>query len=322
MTLEIARRTGPWAANDPAGVMAWVSGGVTGTSEGTLGDIVVPAFLVPGDSRTTEVDELFRRDESLRCVVLETPGGPVLVDRTSFEAALTGRLGYGRVLYSRRAVVEMVTEATLVMAHDAPIAAAGAAVLARRTPGMVANAVVVRMPDGSLGVAHVSTIFERLAHDYAYQSLHDPLTHLPNRVYLMEQFRQSTDGDWSGVLFIDLDRFKDVNDSLGHAVGDQLLAQVGPRLRSILRPGDTIARLGGDEFAVLLPVANDDAAKMIADRLAHQLDDPFVIDGMDLHVEASIGIAVSHRPGRDEMSTTESLFREADHSDNEKPIKF
>ena len=77
-----------------------------------LVDIAVPSVLVPGDRRTTEFDELFRRDATLRCVVLDTPNRPVLVDRAAFDAALTGRLSCGRLLHSRRAVVEMVTEGT------------------------------------------------------------------------------------------------------------------------------------------------------------------------------------------------------------------
>ncbi|MDQ1293025.1 MAG: hypothetical protein QG608_906 [Actinomycetota bacterium] len=149
-----------------------------------------------------------------------------------------------------------------------------------------------------------------------HQAHHDPLTGLPNRKALMQISHEtvitaSADRPVA-VLMIDLDRFKDVNDSLGHAVGDKLLSQVGQRLRSILRPGDTIARLGGDEFAVLLPMANESDARLVAERLAGQLEEPFAIDGMDLHVEASIGIAVSHRTGREEKATTETLFRESD----------
>jgi diguanylate cyclase (GGDEF)-like protein/PAS domain S-box-containing protein len=151
--------------------------------------------------------------------------------------------------------------------------------------------------------------------ELVHQANHDTLTGLPNRKALLRlagaAVAQATHDRQVAVLMIDLDRFKDVNDSLGHAVGDQLLAQVGPRLRSILRPGDTIARLGGDEFAVLLTTSGVQGARLVADRLAAQLEDPFVIDGMDLHVEASIGIAVSHR-GDGARDSIEALLREAD----------
>ncbi len=152
--------------------------------------------------------------------------------------------------------------------------------------------------------------------ELVHQATHDLLTGLPNRKALIELagevLRDAGSQEPVAIVMIDLDRFKDVNDSLGHAVGDQLLAQVGPRLRSILRPTDTIARLGGDEFAVLLPWANAASALVVAERLAAQLEDPFLVDGMELHVEASLGVAVSHQPGRAATVTVAGLLREAD----------
>ncbi len=174
--------------------------------------------------------------------------------------------------------------------------------------------------DGGLGSAVLTgrdvTGQVAIERELVRQATHDVLTGLPNRKALLELAEKvaatATASNPVAVIMIDLDRFKDVNDSLGHAVGDQLLAQVGPRLRAILRPSDTIARLGGDEFAVLLPSAGEESAQMVAERLAMQLVDPFVIDGMELHVEASIGIAVSHRTGLEAAATVESLLREAD----------
>ena len=161
----------------------------------------------------------------------------------------------------------------------------------------------------------------RMESELLHQATHDLLTGLPNRKALLNlaavAVNEATPSKPVSVLMIDLDRFKEVNDSLGHAVGDQLLAQVGPRLRAILRPSDVLARLGGDEFAVLLPGAGRGAARRVAERLSAQLDDPFVVDDMDLHVDASIGIAVSHREdlADDEVPVTptvEGLLREAD----------
>ncbi|HEY6797515.1 MAG TPA: EAL domain-containing protein, partial [Kineosporiaceae bacterium] len=154
------------------------------------------------------------------------------------------------------------------------------------------------------------------AGDTAGSRYEDPLTGLPNRTALLrlaaEAVQVAGPDHPLSVLVIDLDRFKDVNDSLGHLVGDHLLARVGPRLRAVLRPTDTIARLGGDEFAVLLPTAGQDGARVIADRLVEAMDPPFEVDGIQLHVEASIGIAVSHRGGRTETTLVEGLLREAD----------
>ena len=169
---------------------------------------------------------------------------------------------------------------------------------------------------GILLSARDVTDHARIEDDLRYQASHDPLTGLPNRTTMMRLAAEAVVGagpEWPlSVLMIDLDRFKDVNDSLGHVIGDQLLAQVGPRLRAALRPLDVIARIGGDEFAVLLPAAGEDGARRVAERLAEALDTPFVVNGMDLHVEASVGIAVSHRPGRPDTCTVEGLLREAD----------
>ena len=98
---------------------------------------------------------------------------------------------------------------------------------------------------------------------------------------------------------IDLDRFKEINDSFGHSVGDDLLCLVGPRLEKALQPGDLLARMGGDEFAVLLPDADATRAREVADQLGTALRDAFVLDGMSLHVDASIGIALCPEHGRD-----------------------
>jgi diguanylate cyclase (GGDEF)-like protein/PAS domain S-box-containing protein len=174
--------------------------------------------------------------------------------------------------------------------------------------------------DGGLGTLVLTgrDITDQVAveRELVHQATHDVLTGLPNRKALLhlaeEEVAEATLTDPTSVIMIDLDRFKDVNDSLGHAVGDQLLAQVGPRLRATLRPVDTIARLGGDEFAVLLPKVDEEGARIVADRLSLQLVDPFVIDSMELHVEASLGIAVSHREGREAPASVETLFREAD----------
>ena len=130
-----------------------------------------------------------------------------------------------------------------------------------------------------------------------YQALHDHLTGLPNRLLMSDRVSQAIlasgrDRSLVAVMLMDLDRFKEVNDTLGHHSGDLLLQQIGPRLRSVLRESDTIARLGGDEFAVLLPnVVDRGSALSVADKLKRALDLPFEVQGLRLNIEASIGIA-------------------------------
>src|SRR4051794_4423353 len=147
-----------------------------------------------------------------------------------------------------------------------------------------------------------------------HQATHDALTGLANRVQLRDRMERAlaasaSSGDPVAVLLIDLDRFKEINDSLGHSYGDALLRQVGPRLRSILREEDVVARLGGDEFAVLLPVVDGVAeARIVAERLREALHRRFDVDGVALDVEVSIGIAVSPTHGRN----AEELLRNAD----------
>jgi diguanylate cyclase len=137
-----------------------------------------------------------------------------------------------------------------------------------------------------------------------HDSLHDRLTGLPNRTLLADRLEQALrsgrrEQTTTGLLLIDLDRFKEVNDTLGHHYGDALLQQIGPRLSSALRDVDSVARLGGDEFAVLLPtVSGVDAALAVAEKLRHALTAPFVVDDVALDVEASIGVVISGQHGQ------------------------
>ena len=147
-----------------------------------------------------------------------------------------------------------------------------------------------------------------------HDALHDSLTGLPNRTLLADRFGQALiagirTSATTGLLLVDLDRFKEINDTLGHAVGDKLLTQVGPRLEGALRSADTIARLGGDEFAVLLPTVDGlDGAMDVAARLRAALARPFLIGDVELDVDGSIGLVVSGLHGRD----AETLMQRAE----------
>ena len=149
-----------------------------------------------------------------------------------------------------------------------------------------------------------------------YQALHDELTGLPNRTLMHDRVAQALaagrrDGSPFGFMLIDLDRFKEVNDSLGHHSGDLLLREVANRLRAALRETDTVARLGGDEFAVLAPgLADATAACQLADKLCVELMRPVDVSGVTMEVEASIGIALYPDHGAD----VETLIRRADAS--------
>jgi diguanylate cyclase (GGDEF)-like protein len=135
------------------------------------------------------------------------------------------------------------------------------------------------------------------------QGLRDALTGLPNRLLFADRAAHalaaaSRTGVQPTVRMLDLDRFKEVNDTLGHHEGDVLLIEVAARLAAVMRPSDTVARFGGDEFAVLLPDVGPEAATVVAERLLKALEDPFNLDGVTVSVEASMGIASGVGAGR------------------------
>ena len=150
----------------------------------------------------------------------------------------------------------------------------------------------------------------------AYLAYHDALTGLPNRILVEQEVdlalaRARRSGGAAALMFVDLDDFKEVNDRLGHAAGDRLLASVSARLRSVLRDSDVLARQGGDEFLVLLGDLSDEptaAAESVGGKLLNALLEPFVIAGTEVRTGASIGISLYP----DDASDTEALLRHAD----------
>ncbi|HTX12570.1 MAG TPA: EAL domain-containing protein [Solirubrobacteraceae bacterium] len=184
---------------------------------------------------------------------------------------------------------------------------------------------IVREPDGrpSFGIVMVQDDTERKAAEDAlvrqselneHQALHDGLTGLPNRTLFRDRIEQAIaaarrENGQLAVAMMDLDRFKDVNDSLGHHAGDALLVELSQRLRGVLRRSDTVARLGGDEFGVLIPKPRTDRdVAVVIEKVRTALEQPVIVDGLALPAEASIGIAMFPEHGDD----VDTLLRHAD----------
>ncbi len=168
---------------------------------------------------------------------------------------------------------------------------------------------------GTYGVARDVTERKIAEETISFQAYHDLLTKLPNRALLRDRLsiainQAKRDDEKLAVMFLDLDRFKNINDSLGHMIGDELLQQVSSRLKNCIRQADTLARFGGDEFTLLLPKlqnGRDDASKL-AEKITNTLKKPFNIDGHELYVSVSIGIALYPQDG----THMDNLIKHAD----------
>ncbi|HWK89464.1 MAG TPA: PAS domain S-box protein [Longimicrobium sp.] len=188
-----------------------------------------------------------------------------------------------------------------------------------RAIDVLLSASLRRGPDGTVlgyqGIIHDITERKAVEEQLAYGALHDTLTALPNRVLFVDRLEHAAErirrGDHFSfaVLFLDLDRFKVVNDSLGHRLGDRLLTEIAGRLERGLRPGDTLARFGGDEFTVLLEgISGPLEATHLAERLLESIAEPFNLDGHEVFTSASVGIALA-TTGQEKA---EELLRNAD----------
>ncbi|MFC1513121.1 putative bifunctional diguanylate cyclase/phosphodiesterase [Thermodesulfobacteriota bacterium] len=173
--------------------------------------------------------------------------------------------------------------------------------------GSIFVIIVVRLSRSTIDNINRIAALER------HNALHDELTGLPNRTLLMERIKQSIkhakrDLQPLAILVMDLDRFKEINDALGHHYGDFLLQKVADRLQEVIRASDTLARLGGDEFSVSLEAADAIQAKIVSQKITESLQQPFLIEGHSLNIGISIGIAIYPTHGND----CDTLLQHAD----------
>jgi diguanylate cyclase (GGDEF)-like protein/PAS domain S-box-containing protein len=271
-------------------------------------------------------DALRKNEQRLRSLFDQAGDAILIIDRAQRVVAVNGRacshFGYTEEEFLTLRVPQI--DSGFVYGPDmlAPLRAGHTQLLRitkRRKDGSTfpAEVQVSRFEDGGeeYFLAIVRDLTERVDAERRLRQLatHDSLTGLPNRTLLHERLQQMLDGCGSGdmvaVLFLDLDRFKEVNDSFGHDLGDALLCEVAARLRAVLRPEDTIARLGGDEFVVAAHCpCGREGARRIAARLLKALASPIRIGAQEVMAAASIGISMYP----DDGGTRELLFQSAD----------
>jgi len=272
--------------------------------------------------------QLRESEQRFREVIEMTPAGYLLAGRDGalrdVNPALCALSGYPREMLLGLRLPELFVSFPLAALDDdseGPTCVQGVEAVLRHRLGyyihVLFNGSIKRGPDGhAVSLTGLMTdITGRKAAESRLQELatHDTLTGLPNRALLGERVQQMLDacpyGGSVAVMFLDLDRFKEVNDSFGHEMGDVLLCEVAARLRKVIRPTDVIARLGGDEFVVAAHCASGQpAAQRIADKLLDVLTAPVPVGGIDVIVGASIGISMYPQDAR----TRELLFQTAD----------
>jgi diguanylate cyclase (GGDEF)-like protein len=259
------------------------------------------------------VERIFHRRGLASGIIERTDGTVAVLMHTQLLNDLVGPLGYGHSLYFRRAVEVLVPNPALVLPAATDLVDAEVAAMDRDTRQRFED-IVVHMEDDTLGLVPIADLVRALSEKYAHQALHDPLTGLPNRAYFIRSVQQALrdhrdTGQPLAVLFLDVDRFKTINDGLGHAGGDAFLRHLGTVLRRHIREQDMVARLAGDEFAILLTGIAAKSGERVAEHLLVDLSEPVTIHDQELRVGVSIGLACADPA---ETHDPEQLLRRAD----------
>ena len=282
------------------------------------GSLALPTVPLPEATTCLAVDAHFQADPSLASLLVQDPAEPGqvgLVSRVRFLQLMAGPFGFGRALFGTAPVERVAQWDPVVIDADASVQQAASAVLHRPADARYDD-LVVRFEAGVWGTLSAAAVLEALSRGLAEQVVYDGLTSLVNREVLLSELSRHCASPEGGLalLFLDLDRFKQVNDAHGHHAGDVLLQAVADRLRAAARPGDLVARLGGDEFAIVLTGLPDGAgepvrsALSVARRLLAAVTQPVAVGGSNVFVGASIGVAISAPEGSD----PDTLLREAD----------
>lgn len=288
-------------------------GGFAGAAHLALGDLATRVTPIPGTMRCADVERLLvRQTGSSSLIAIHSSGHPLLVERLSFLNTMAGPVGFGRMLYHERAVQEIVPADALTLPAGATVGDAFDRVMSRPVTDRFHD-IIVQFPDGTYGLLQATALLERMAELNARAALHDPLTGLGNRTLLMESIQAALrSGEvWVGLLFVDLDRFKVVNDGLGHEAGDVLLRVIADRIQRSVRDRGLATRLGGDEFAIALQGNSEgevtDHAESLASEIIEVIRGAVGLAGRHVITSASAGVAVAGP-----LEDPSSLLRRAD----------
>ncbi len=283
---------------------------ITGAGVTLISDTTSPHYAIASDSAALQYEKLQTELNEGPCIVSYRTGKAVAIADLRHEARFP--------LFVPRALEAGLSAVFTFPLHQGE-KRLGALDLYRDTPGALSEeAMTVAQTLADVASAYLLNAQARadLADSYARAqatALHDPLTGLPNRTLLLERIEHALlcrrrSSKTVAVLFIDLDKFKRVNDTSGHQAGDELLVAVGARIKAMLRPGDTLARLSGDEFIIVCHELDDEAlVEGIAMRLSEALSLPFSLGGIAVDLSASIGIAFA-----EQGDNPEQLLHKAD----------
>jgi len=279
------------------------------------GDLTQPVPPLRPSATCEEARNMFDRQPDLLAIAVVDDGmRPIgVINRFRFLERLASR--FGRELSLKKSVTHLMDVAPLVLDGATHLDELGTRLLEHQSRYVFDGFIVTR--EGvyaglGTGLDLVRALTERRHAELQRMALHDLLTGLPNRALFEERLAAAlaaAAGRPVAVMFIDLDRFKEINDTYGHRVGDLVLCAIGQRLRGAVRRTDLVARLSGDEFAVVTPdLAHDDDAGTLARVLLDSCRAPLAIDGREVVVSCSIGVAIFPRHG----TTQETLLRAAD----------
>ena len=283
----------------------------------TLAGLVTPTSPLRPSSSALSAHEAFSEDASLYAIaVVDDHGMPLgIINRFRFRETLSQESG--RDLLKNRPVAMIMDRTPLILDEHTPIDQL-TGILSDDNTKYIFDGFIVTRHGRYLGIGTgfglMRRVTERRQATLAHLAYHDTLTGLPNRQLFLDRLTQALASAARnrrrvGVLYIDLDRFKHVNDSLGHTVGDLLLQQTADRFRTVIRAQDTVARLSGDEFAfVLTELGAIEHAELVAQKLIDLVRQPYVIDGHEVRTSCSVGVVAFP----DHSETQAMLLRMAD----------